>query len=281
MKIIAIFRVLLIILLLLIIANKLYANVSTVKKISNTIYEITEIVNIINITPEKAQEIAILKACQKAIEQCSGIEVSGRVSSIQAGNRDNIHIDHFSRMINQSTQGIILSKEILVNKTIIEDDIIKKVVKLRITVGKQTGSKDYEFNINAELNNEYFKEGDLLELWVSSSIGCYITILNITSDEKVITLFPNKYHTENYLNADEKLFFPNDADKLIGLELKVNLLPDHNEDTEIIKIIATKNPINININSNYEKALDSLYKLIVDIPRNEIEELDLEYYIYK
>jgi len=263
------------------VINSLSAEVSIVKKISNTIYEITETVKVINITPEEAKELIIQKACNKAIEQYCGIEISGRISSIQAGNRDNIHIDHFSKMINQSTQGLILSKEILEENTIIENEIIKKVMTLRIKVGKQIGSKDYNFNLNAELNNEYYKEGDLLELWISSTIGCYITILNITSDGNVNTLFPNKYHTENYLNSNEKLFFPNEADKLIGMELKVNLLPSHNEDSEIIKIIATKNPISININSNYEKAIDSLYNFLVDIPRNEIEELDLEYYIYK
>lgn len=263
------------------IVNSLFAEISTVKKLSNDIYEITEIVKVINITPEKAKEIAIQKACYEAIEQYCGIEISGRVSSIQAGNRENIHIDHFSKMINQSTQGIILSKEIIEDKTIIENHIIKKIVTLRIKVGKQIGSKDNSFNINAELNNQYFKEGDLLELWVSSSIDCYITILNITSNGKVITIFPNEYHTENYLITNEKLFFPNDEDKLIGLELKVNLLSDHDEDTEIIKIIATKNPISININSDYQKAIDSLYNFLVKIPRNEIEELDLEYYIYK
>jgi len=281
MKIITIFRVLLIILSLFIVTKRLYANGSNIQKISDTVYVVTEIVNVENITPEKATEIAIQNACTKAIEQYCGIEISGRISSIQAINQDSIHIDHFSKMIKQTTKGIIINKEILDDKIIIEDKVIKKILTLKIKVGKQIGSKDYNFNIDAGLNSEYYKEGELLELWISSTIGCYITVLNVTSDGNVITLYPNKFHTENYLNANEKLLFPNDSDKLIGIELKVNLLPKHDEDTEIIKIIATKKPINININSNYKKAIDYLYNFLVDIPRDEIEELDLVYYIYK
>ena len=67
----------------------------------------------------------------------------------------------------------------------------------------------------------------------------------------------------------------------------VNLLPSKTEDLEMIKIIATKQKIDFSsiysfsAYGTYQSALTDLQKWLLKIPRNEIEEIDLQYFIGK
>ena len=84
-----------------------------IKEISGGWLEVTGQAFIQNITPEEAKRQAILEACQKAIEYCSGIKISGRILDIQAGSRDTVLLDHFVSLTNQTTTGIILDKKLI------------------------------------------------------------------------------------------------------------------------------------------------------------------------
>ncbi|MCK4312329.1 MAG: DUF4384 domain-containing protein [Candidatus Cloacimonetes bacterium] len=251
------------------------------KELGDGWFEVTASAIIENITPEQAKDIALEKAYKAAIEYFSGVEVSGRTSYIQAENKGIIHIDHFSKLINQISQGIILEKEILEEKLETFGNSIYKIITLKVKVGKQSGEKDQNFNVQAELNKEYFKEGESLQLSVTPSIDCYLTIFNIMSDENVATIFPNEFRKDNFVKAEQEFLLPNEVDKINKVSYELVLLPEKDEDTEIIKIIATKKPINFQLNTDYKTAFESLLNWLITIPRNEMEEVDLQYYIYK
>ncbi|MCK4653572.1 MAG: DUF4384 domain-containing protein [Candidatus Cloacimonetes bacterium] len=244
-------------------------------------FEVTSSVVIENITPQEAKKLAIQKACQTAIEQFSGIEVTGRTSLIEVESGCEVTIDHFSKLTNQTSQGVILKKEILKEENITQNNILYKSVTVKVKVGKQEGERDPFFKLEATLNKDYFKEGDVLELEIIPSKDCYLTILNIMSDENVITIFPNKYRKDNFVKANQVFKLPDEKDKSLGIKFKVGLLPGKEEDTEIVKILATKEPVNLQIGSDYKTALESLQNWLVTIPRSHIEEVDLQYYIYK
>lgn len=249
-----------------------------IKELGGGWFEVTTSATIENITPEQAKDLALKKAYKAAIEYFSGVEVTGRTSYIQAENKDVILMDYFSKLTNQTSQGIILEKEILKEKIVTIGNSIYKIITIKLKVGKQSGIKDQNFKVNAELNKEYYKEGESLQLFVTPSIDCYLIIFNIMSDENVATIFPNEFREYNLVKANQEFLLPNEADK-ISYELA--LLPGKNEDTEIIKIIATKNPINFQLNTDYKTAFESLQNWLLTIPRNEMEEIDLQYYIYK
>jgi hypothetical protein len=221
-------------------------------------YEITTSIKVENITPEQAREKAIQRACQLAIEQFAGIEVTGRTSLIQAESNNEITMDHFSKLTNQVSKGIVLEKEILKEVNFAVNEGILKSVTLKVKVGKQQGKADPYFSIDAGLNKTYFKEGEELLLSVTPSKNCYLTILNIMSDENVSTIFPNNYRKDNFVKANQVFKLPDEKDKSLGIKFKVGLLLDKEEDTEIIKILATKEPVNL-----------------------QIVEFDLQYFIYK
>ena len=234
-----------------------------------------------NITPEQAKEQAILKACKNVIEFENGTEISSSSLNIHSESNQDVLLDNFSKITNQISKGIVLKKELLEEKTKVFGNQIYKIVKVKLQIGKQKGERDPYFNISAKLNQDYFKEGDCLELKVRSSKDCYLTIFNITSDKNVITIFPNKYRKNNFIKAREKFSLPNDYEKSIGLKYTMGLLPGKEKDTEMVKIIATKKPANFILNENYKDALESLYKWLLQFPESEIEETDLQYYIYK
>ena len=278
--------------------SKLVSNNDNIKIISNNEkdkflelgndwFQITESVAIENITPEKAKEIAIQKACKRAIEFYSGIEISGRIINIQAENPNQILIDNFSSITQQTSQGIITEKEILKDEIISRENRLIKVVTIKVKVDKQKGEKDLSFQITANLNRDYFKDDEEMELSIKSSKDCYLTILNICSNDSVYVIFPNKFRNDNFIKSGELFQLPNSNDKKIGLYFPVSLLPNKNDDFEMIKVIATKQKIDfssvysLSAYGTYQSALNDLQKWLLKIPRNEIEEIDLQYFIGK
>jgi hypothetical protein len=159
--------------------------------------------------------------------------------------------------------------------------LLYKNITVKIKVGQQKGKSDPTFTIDANLNKDYFKEKDDLELQVTSSKDCHLTIFNIMSDGNVATIFPNKYRENNFLKANQKFNLPNANEKEFGLKFELNLLPNKQEDTEIIKIIATKYPINFKVNSNFQNAYEDLLHKLISIPKSDMEEIDLQYFVYK
>jgi len=279
--------------------SKLVSNSKKIKIVSNTNkqnyivdlgngwFEITELSLIENITPEEAKEKAIQKALKKAIEYFSGIEISGRVIDLQAENKDEILLENFSSITQQTAQGIILEKEIISEKTISKGNTLQKVVTLKVKVGKQKGVKDPSFAIIANLNRDYFKDGEEMGLFVKSSKDCYLTILNVCSNDSVYVIFPNKYRNNNFLKSGDNFILPNTKDKDIGLYFPVNILLNKNKDVEIIKVIATKKKIDFSsiysfsAYGTYQSTMIDLQNWLLKIPRNEIEEVDLQYFITK
>ncbi|MCK4312448.1 MAG: DUF4384 domain-containing protein [Candidatus Cloacimonetes bacterium] len=250
-------------------------------------FKVTESAVIENITPEAAKEKAIQKACKQAIEYFSGIEISGRIIDVQAENQNEVLLDNFASITKQTTQGIILEKEILADEIISNGNQFQKVVTIKIKVGKQKGEKDPAFEISSELNREYFKDGEEIKLSVKSSKDCYLTILNICSNDSVYVIFPNEYRKDNFIKSGETFLLPNSRDKEIGLYFPVNLLPNKNDDVEMIKVIATKQKIDFSsiysfsAYGTYKSTLKDLQSWLLKIPRNEIEEVDLQYFIHK
>jgi len=255
--------------------------------LGNNWFQVTESISIVNITPEEAKELAIQKSYKRAIEFFSGIDVSGQIINIQAENENQILIDNFSSITQQTTQGIITEKEILKDEIISKENQLLKLVTIKLKVDKQKGEKDPSFQISANLNREYFKDGEELELSVKSSKDCYLTILNICSNDSVYVIFPNKFRNDNFIKSGELFQLPNSNDKRIGLYFPVNLLPNKNDDFEMIKVIATKQKIDFSsvysfsAYGTYQSALKDLHKWLLKIPRNEIEEIDLQYFIGK
>lgn len=183
-----------------------------IQSLSDGWYIVTVSELVENITPEEARNKAILKACNMAIEEFAGIEVTGRTFFMQAEANNEITMDHFSKLTNQTSNGIILEKQIVSEENVTSGNYIYKKLTMKIRVGKQPGEDDPFFTLDASLNKNIYHVGDEVYLEVTPSKDCYLTILNIMSDETVITLFPNKFRNHNFVEAEKLFSLPNEKD---------------------------------------------------------------------
>jgi len=248
--------------------------------------ESTAQVEIAHITPEEAREKSIDQACNQALESY-GVDVTGRKLYIVGENAEKVTRDDYLNLTDQTTRGIIVEKKIINEKVITIDNSLFSQVTVQVKIARQKGDKDPYFTLDASLNKEHFQEYETLEISCVSSKDCYLTILNICSNDTVYVLFPNKYRDNNFVQAGEEFMFPNKADQDIDLSLPVQLLPGKITDSEIIKIIATKELLNLvefKSDMTYGTCSATLTKLmqrLITIPRDQIVEYDLIYFVHK
>jgi len=259
---------------------------SGIKNLGDDWIESTAQIQITNIKPEEAREQAINKACEQALE-FFGVDVKGRKIIIIGEDAGNVTRDDYLHITDQTTQGIIEDKKIINEQVIIADNSLFSQVTVQVKIGKQEGEKDPYFSLDASLNKEHFQEYETLEISCVPSKDCYFTILNICSNDTVYVLFPNQYREENFIKAGDTFEMPNEQDSNIGLSLPVGLLPGKITDIEIIKIIATKEKLNLvefkndMIYGTYSACLNKLMQRLITIPQDQIVEYDLVYFVHK
>lgn len=254
-------------------------------KLGKNWYEATAFVDFHkDITQAQAEQNAINNALAKIIEFHSGIEISSNSLSIVAETNLKIQTDHFSRLINTLSNGIILEKIIIESgiKKLIGNEIYE--VKLKAKVGELMGEPDPLFKLKADLNREVYQDGDYIVINVNSSKDCFVYIFNILSDGNVSVLLPNEYIKENFLKAGNSITVPSNEEQDRGIKYKVSLLPDKLEDTEMIMVLGIKshdkrkNDFALNL-GNYKFALKELQYMLIDFPRDMIELENINYLI--
>ena len=184
--------------------NILISQSPDIIKLGNDWYQITSFVTISNITPEEAEKKAIEDALRKAVEHHSGIEINSRSTSFQSETNENIGLDWFSQMTNALSEGVVLEKEVVrsSHKTLLGTLIYEVVVKVK--VGQQKGERDSLFKLKANLDRIVYKDGDEVNITVSSTMDCYLYLFNLSSNDSVYVFLPNEHIEDNYLESGER-----------------------------------------------------------------------------
>jgi hypothetical protein len=248
-------------------------------------YEVMGMSSLENLTPEQATRKAEDNACREAIEHFSGVQVSSS-SSYVLGESERMDVDKYSQIINSVSAGLILEKMPLIKPRIIPESLDIEV-KLKVKVGKQKGKSDPKFKLRSSLDREYYKNGEEMTISVTPSIDCYLNILNFSSNDSVYILFPNTLLENNFVKASEKFLLPSEEHRERGIRFRVGLLPGKEEDLEMIKILATKENIpftalsSISTIGTYESTAIDIIGWIMDIPRDQMTESTLQFWIYK
>jgi len=248
-------------------------------------YEVMGMSSLENLTPEQATRKAEDNACREAIEHFSGVQVSSS-SSYVLGESERMDVDKYSQIINSVSAGLILKKIPLMEPSVIPNTTDMEV-KLKVKVGKQKGKSDPKFKLRSSLDREYYKHGEEMTISVTPSIDCYLNILNFSSNDSVYILFPNTLLENNFVKASEKFLLPSEEHRERGIRFRVGLLPGKEEDLEMIKILATKENIpftalsSISTIGTYESTAIDIIGWIMDIPRDQMTESTLQFWIYK
>ena len=84
--------------------------------------------------------------------------------------------------------------------------------------------------------NGRYALGDPLQLWIQANQPAYVTVLNVGTTGRVTQLFPNTYHTNNYIQANQTLHIP-------GPNAPYNFSMGGPPGTELIKVVASSQPV--------------------------------------
>jgi hypothetical protein len=237
-----------------------------------------------NLTPDEARNLALNRARNKAIENVSGINISG-----------NTLVKDYSLitdLIRVAGSGHILEERVIkweqgvipLNKG--GEGVVIPITTYKVNLntcvqGELSG--DPYFKVRGELNRDVFMNGEEAEIKVTCTKDCYLTILNLMANNNVRILLPNEYEKLRKIKEGEEYNFP-----MQGLSLEIQLLPGHKKDAEAFILIATKErfdllPLVKSSNSPFAKGgqggikIEDFYKVLITIPPQERTEEILLY----
>jgi hypothetical protein len=241
-------------------------------------------------TIEDVKNEAIGKARSAAIEQVAGIKIQSETilrdfnmqsSFVAALSTGHIVEEKIKKWDVQAVKKDDNSAPVLIYKVILDAKVALEREKI-----------DPSFKIYTSINRTVFKEGDDVLLTVKTTEDCYLTIFAVTQDNKVFLLLPNKYNKNNLIRKDKVFVYPSGNDISRGVCLKAGLLPGNNKAKEMIRVIATKKPINFSPHVFKEgiglesfkgntATLNELIKELVMIPTNERTDAFVAYEIVR
>lgn len=242
-----------------------------------------------NITPEQARELAKRRAQAQCIANVTGIDISS-INVIK-------DFEFEAKLIKSFSKGVILKEEVLSWDEEKDKDRPGSsflTLNYRACVRKLEGENDPYFNVKLEMRENTYVEGDEAVLKIYPSQNCYLTIFNITAENKVNILYPDrKYFKDNFLKGEKYFEFPPEKLRKQGWKLRVRTLPGQKENTEIIWVVATKKKIDFyNLlckkkegrgfcdEKNFSPTLDDLLLVLSNIPLSEKSE-DIEVYVVR
>lgn len=204
----------------------------------------------VNITYEKAQQIANERANTAAILLAVGERISSSMFIYQDSG-GKMDIADFSQSV--SAGHIVEAKdEIWTNENLSQGEgkppiVVVRVIK-KVKVKKDKGASDPSFHIQANLNEPVFSHGEKMEISITPTQDCYITIFNQSkcdNDAPVYILFPNDNEPDNFIQSGNTTVIPGKSHH----SFTAQLLEGQDECMEFVKIIATKNKIPFTGNS--------------------------------
>ena len=230
---------------------------------------------------KEALEKAISAAQEEALKTHSGLKIQSSSTRILAEGNFDISIDNFFQISNFLSEGIITDSK-LIKKEIIEYEsqrYMKAVINVRVQ--KIKGEPDPNFKLQATLDRRDYIEGDPINIEVSASKDCYLYIFNVASNDTVYVLLPNQYLNDNFIPKAQAINVP---PKDSSISYKTSLLPGKETDQELIKVLAIKGKKMEDFDITLGKrnmALQSFYKMLLDLDRNQITEKDLLFTVKK
>ncbi len=157
-----------------------------------------------NISNEEAQVIAKRQARLDAIEKVCGVQIKAETfvkDFMLAG--DFIHSLAYGQVVEEKdprwwTETFAPSNPSEPPIIVLKLSMLAKVIPIN-------EKPDPTFKVNLKLNRNSFESGDEVIFDIRSTRNCYLTIINLAANDSVYVLFPNKYHSNNYIESKKTL----------------------------------------------------------------------------
>lgn len=225
-----------------------------------------------NVTPAEARQSALNRARSRAVEDVSGVNISGNTLV-----KDFVMV---SDLVQAIGSGYIVKEEVLNWETssFQEKRDLPPVSLYRVKIKScvvRDSPKDPYFAVKGELNRQVFMAGEEAGIKASCAKDCYLTILNLTAENRIRVLLPNEYEPSRLIKAGASYSFPAQ-----GMSLEMQNLPGHKKDAEAFVLIATKERLDLNAAKGRELRAEEFYKQLLTIPADSRAEEILLYEVH-
>ena len=188
-------------------------------------------------TVQEARSRSRNEARRKAIEKAVGIFVKGKT----------VVYNHVlaEDLVQSIVRGILTDEQVL-EEGIREvgqqanERVTLYATKLKARVRPVQAERKAEFLLKVELNQTVFREGEEVEIRVSSGDDVYLHLFSIGQDDAVTVLFPNRFSQDTLIRAGQPFVFPDDSQRAMGIRLRVFPPAGAKRAMERIKVIATR-----------------------------------------
>ena len=190
-------------------------------------------------TIELAKRGSLESARRQAIEKALGVFVSGQtmVRNFQLVE-DLIHVISRGKVVEEQilTQGLQSSGG-QGSPGIYKTRLKAKVVRL-------TGEHQAAFTVRSSLSRVRYAHGEQAQIRLHATQDAYLYVFNVTEDDHITMLIPNRFMGELFLPADREYVFPPEALIAKGIQLTTFVPTGKQQSRERIKVIASRHPVN-------------------------------------
>lgn len=143
-----------------------------------------------------------------------------------------------------SVGGYIVDEKIqFANMTSFSGEVYTFRVKLRAKIEPTKGERNPAISLDLQLENNYLKDGDELNITARSSVDGYLYLFDFLADNSVLLLFPNHISKNNFIKANTILQIPTKEEKQYGVRYRVKSNPESKVTVETIYGVFCVNPI--------------------------------------
>ncbi|MCK4910872.1 MAG: DUF4384 domain-containing protein [Thermodesulfovibrionales bacterium] len=186
---------------------------------------------VVGMSAEACSFLALRRARSAAIEQAAGV----RVSSATVITNMRMSVD----FIKTYAQGYIVNEKVQwLPGGWFQRENAAPIPEYRVRIEADVyipGLKVKPIGLSASLNHNNFRAGEEAKVHVRVGRDARLAIFNITADDKVVMLFPNRYVTNNLIKGGSDFVFPGEG---AGIALTLSTLPGHERDAEAVFVAA-------------------------------------------
>ena len=161
-------------------------------------------------------------------------------------------------------------------------------VRIEVEVARQEGRPDPGFAVKVTPNKETFTDGERMQLEITATRPCHVTVLNITAADTAVVILPHEHRPASYVGPGDTLRVPDEDEKAMGISYPVTVPEGRRQAAERILVIATRTerPLGAgwrrtghhNQVGTRKAALVHLMRWLVQVPREEWAEDHVAYY---
>lgn len=189
-------------------------------------------------TIELAKRGSLEAARRQAIEKALGVFVSGQtmVRNFQLVE-DLIHVISRGRVVEEQVmeQGLQSSGG--------QDSAGIYKTRLKAKVVRLTSEHQPDFTVRSNLSRATYAHGEQAQIRLHVTQDAYVYVFNVTEDDHITMLIPNRFMGEQFLPADREYVFPPEALVAKGIQLSTFVPTGKQRSRERIKVIASRHPI--------------------------------------